>query len=124
LDVSDLEPYELDFGLFFGSRTSILRAETMPLEVIEVGQKIFDTLKNREHICKTFGWVVKEAGRRGWLVRDVAQLKAKSAQDYGNLRVDDGARGWKMGATYWGMRKVPVARAEVGGMYGLYMFKR
>jgi len=37
---------------------------------------------------------------------------------------DDGAREWKWGATYWGMRKIPVARQEVGGMYGHYMFKR
>ena len=39
-------------------------------------------------------------------------------------KVDDGSRDWKWGASYWGMRKIPVARAEVGGMYGHYMFKR
>ncbi len=123
LDISDLEPHDLDLGLLFGSRTSILKPITMPLEVIEVGQKAFDKLKDREHVFKAFGWVVKEAGRRGWLVRDVSKLKNKMDGDR-DIHVDDGRRGWKMGATYWGMRKVPVARAEVGGMYGLYMFKR
>lgn len=120
MDLSDLEVNQLDFGLLFGSKTSILKAETMPLEVIEVGPKIFEKLKEKEHIFRTNGWVVKEAGRRGWLVRDVAKLKTGEREGY----MDDGRRDWKMGATYWGMRKVPIAQAEVGGMYGLYMFKR
>lgn len=41
----------------------------------------------------------------------------------GEAEKDDGGRSWKWGARFWGMRKVPVARAEVGGMYGHYMFK-
>lgn len=124
LDISDLEPHQLDFSLLFGSRTSMLKEDMMPLEVIEVGSKTFDTLKDREHICKTYGWVVKEAGRRGWLVRDTSKIVAKAKSAGQKVELDDGRRNWKMGATYWGMRKVPVARAEVGGMYGLYMFKR
>jgi hypothetical protein len=88
-----------------------------------MGTKAFDKLKEREHVCKYFGWVVKEAGRRGWLVRDMAMTKRKGSGEP-ETQTDDGRRTWKMGATYWGMRKVPVARAEVGGMYGLYMFKR
>jgi len=115
LDISDLEAHEFDFGRLFSQSTSILVQSTMPLEVIEVSQKLYDRLKDREAALKHFGWVVKEAGRRGWLVRDTGKGQAKD---------DDGSRSWKMGATYWGMRKVPVARAEVGGMYGLYMFKR
>jgi len=115
IDISDLEAYELDFSLLFNQSTSILLQSTMPLEVIEVSQKLYEKLKDREHVFKQFGWVVKEAGRRGWLVRDMGKGQAKA---------DDGSRPWKMGAMYWGMRKVPVARAEVGGMYGLYMFKR
>ena len=63
---------------------------------------------------KKYGWVPREAGRRGWLVRDTSN----------DPEYDDGSRSWKMGAKFWGMRKVPVAQAEVGGMYGLYMFKR
>lgn len=123
LDISDFEVNQLDFGLLFGSQTSILKPGTLPLEVVEMGTKAFDKLKGKEHVCKHFGWVAKEAGRRGWLVRDVAKTKSKAAGE-SEAPPDDGCRAWKMGATYWGMRKVPVARAEVGGMYGLYMFKR
>jgi hypothetical protein len=123
LDISDFEVNHLDFGLFLGSQTSILRSVTLPVEVIEVGAKAFDKLKEKEHVCKHFGWVVKEAGRRGWLVRDMAKTKSKPTMEP-EVSSDDGGRTWKMGATYWGMRKVPIARAEVGGMYGLYMFKR
>ena len=35
-----------------------------------------------------------------------------------------GRRAWKMGAMWWGMRKIPVAVGEVGGLYGHYMFKK
>lgn len=121
LDISDLEVNELDLGLVFGTRTSPLKDWSLPLEVIEVGQNVYDKFKVREHICEQFGWAVKEAGRRGWLVRDKTKMKASGTR---SLEVDDGTRKWKMGATCWGMRKVPVAQAEVGGMYGLYMFKR
>jgi Leucine Rich repeat len=123
LDISDFEASMLDFGLLFGSKTSILKSRTLPLEVIEVGTKAFDKLKEKEHVCKHFGWVVKEAGRRGWLVRDTTKVRSKAAGEP-EAQPDDGQRAWKMGATSWGMRKIPVARAEVGGMYGLYMFKR
>jgi hypothetical protein len=53
----------------------------------------------------------------------MTKTKSKAGGD-SEAQPDDGRRTWKMGATFWGMRKVPVARAEVGGMYGLYMFKR
>ena len=36
----------------------------------------------------------------------------------------DGARWWKMGARSWGMRKVPVVTADVGGFYGFCMFRK
>lgn len=84
------------------------------------------------------GWTVMEAGRRGWLVRDMREVAGgmTTATRYQNgsgdggvcdrvpKKVDEGDREWKMGAQFWGMRKVPVAKMEVGGMYGLYMFKR
>lgn len=114
IDISDMEPDQLDFSALFGRATTALDDSTLPLEVIEVCQRVYDRFLDRERTLKAAAWVVKEAGRRGWLVRDLS--KAENG--------DDGARSWKMGATYWGMRKVPVARAEVGGMYGLYMFKR
>jgi hypothetical protein len=123
LDISDFEANQLDFGLLFGSQTSILRRWTLPLEVIEVGTTVFDKLKEKGNVCKHFGWVVKEAGRRGWLVRDMAKTENKPTEE-SRVQPDDGGRTWKMGATFWGMRKIPIARAEVGGMYGLYMFKR
>ncbi|PMD37246.1 hypothetical protein L207DRAFT_585598 [Hyaloscypha variabilis F] len=123
LDISDLEPDQLDLGLLFRSKTSILERGTMPLEVIEVGEKAFKKLKDKEHVCKPFGWVVKEAGRRGMLARDIAKTNTKLVGKREG-QIDGGCRSWKMGTTYWGMRKVPVARAEVRGMYELCMFKQ
>jgi hypothetical protein len=41
-----------------------------------------------------------------------------------NEPTDDGSRSWKMGARWWGMRKIPMAVGDVGGIYGHYMFKK
>lgn len=88
-------------------------------------------------LCSRYGngWVVRELGRRGWYVRGPGAEGADlcvsgerplgpSHSDAGDAEVDDGRRWWKMGARWWGMRKVPVAVGEVGGLYGHYMFKR
>lgn len=115
IDVSDLSSADLDLSSLFGSSCAILKSIAEPLEVIEVGADVLKRLQRSEAVLKRVGWVVKEAGRRTWLVR-----KRNVAEG----DIDDGSRGWKWGACYWGMRKVPVARTEVGGMYGHYMFKR
>jgi hypothetical protein len=144
IDISDLEPAAIDISQLFGRATTILAPSTLPLEVVEVGPKVYEQFLNRERMFQNQGWVVREAGRRGWLVRDFSssvvniketggatgpasisvQKKTADGGEGARATRDDGARGWKWGATYWGMRKVPVARQEVGGMYGLYMFKR
>ncbi|KAE9365860.1 hypothetical protein N431DRAFT_351603 [Stipitochalara longipes BDJ] len=115
LDVSDLSVAELDLGTLFGSSCPVLQGKSEPLEVVEVGSEVWKKVEKAPAV-KRVGWCGKEAGRRGWLVR-VRGVKEGE-------KVDSGARDWKWGACYWGMRKVPVARAEVGGMYGHYMFKR
>ncbi|CAL3963446.1 hypothetical protein PZA11_001061 [Diplocarpon coronariae] len=113
LDVSDLTIAQLDLGTLFGSSCPILKPIAEPLEVLELSTEVLKRLDKVPDV-KRVGWCIKEAGRRGWLVRVHKEGEAK----------DDGAREWKWGATYWGMRKVPVARAEVGGIYGHYMFKK
>ncbi|KAA8575206.1 hypothetical protein EYC84_004403 [Monilinia fructicola] len=100
IDVSDLSKAQLDLGTLFGSSCPILRNDTLPLELPR----------------EAAGWCLKEAGRRYWLVRDDSHIEES--------KKDTGGRQWKWGANYWGMRKMPVVRAEVGGMYGHYMFKR
>lgn len=74
------------------------------------------------------GWVVREFGRRSWYVRGPGAKGAAACGIAGSgceqWNVDDGWRGWKMGAKWWGMRKIPVAVEDVGGLYGHYMFKR
>ncbi|OCT53309.1 Leucine Rich Repeat domain protein [Cladophialophora carrionii] len=101
------------------SPSSLLDASTLPLEVIELGSDVLAEVKRRQGNIRSSSkakpeWVVKELGRRGWYVRQP------------NLEgtVDDGWRPWKMGARWWGMRKVPVVEQDVGGMYGYFMFKR
>jgi len=86
--------------------------QSSPLEVVELGDGVIRRLRDRAKSNKSLGWVIKELGRRGWFVRQAAEGI-----------VDDGSRSWKMGARWWGMRKVPVAIQDVGGMYGHYMFK-
>jgi len=120
IDASDLSPVALDLSTLFGTSCPLLTNITSPLEVIELRDDVDTRLKKSPGVMKRVGaykdpWCLMEAGRRHWLVRDFKN---------GNEKADSGARGWKWGANYWGMRKVPVVRAEVGGMYGHYMFKR
>ena len=112
IDVSDLSASQLDIGTLFGSRCPVLKSVSAPLEVLECSAEVFKKLEKSPSVGRA-GWCVKELGRRYWLVRE----QSDEARD-------SGERDWKMGASFWGMRKVPVARMEVGGMYGLYMFKR
>ncbi|KAE8452516.1 hypothetical protein EG329_000419 [Mollisiaceae sp. DMI_Dod_QoI] len=114
IDVSDLSSPELDLGSLFSSQCPILKSVAEPLEVLELSADVQKRLERSGAVLDRVGWCVKEAGRRSWLVRKRS----------GDQQRDDGSRAWKWGACYWGMRKVPVARAEVGGMYGHYMFKR
>jgi hypothetical protein len=96
----------------FNPSCVLATTNSYPLEVIELSDPVIQQLRERTSTIKRLGWVVKELGRRGWFVR----LPPSES-------TDDGRRSWKMGARWWGMRKVPVANQEVGGMYGHYMFK-
>ncbi|KAH8598264.1 hypothetical protein B0O99DRAFT_506944 [Bisporella sp. PMI_857] len=120
IDVSDLSASALDLGTLFGMSCPILTKATTPLEVIELSLEVNTKLEKSPGVMKRVGafkdpWCLKEAGRRHWLVREFKS---------GTEKADTGGRDWKWGANFWGMRKVPVVRAEVGGMYGHYMFKR
>ena len=100
----------------YSNSCAICWETSRPLEVVELGEDVIRPLKSRETSNKKMGWTVRELGRRGWYVR------LPKADGTGNI--DDGGRWWKMGAHWWGMRKLPVARGDVGGLYGHYMFKR
>ena len=89
----------------------LLSPATLPLDVIELGDKAISSLRECKNTNKRLGWVVRELGRRGWYVRE-------------NGGSSSGRRAWKMGAMWRGMRKVPVAWGEVAGLYGHYMFKK
>ena len=115
IDVSDLSASQLDLGTLFGSSCPILKSVTAPLEVLELSAEVNKKLE-RSPTVRRAGWCLRELGRRYWLVRD-------RKEGEGGVK-DSGERGWKMGACFWGMRKIPIARQEVGGMYGHYMFKR
>ncbi|KAI2624688.1 hypothetical protein GGS26DRAFT_207772 [Hypomontagnella submonticulosa] len=114
LDLSDYTATELDLLTLFGRNTSIMKKYSAPLEVIEVTDDLYGRLA-KSPVVKQLGWTVTENGSRAWLVR---------VHDPEEGPRDSGLRSWKMGAAFWGMRKIPVANAEVGGMYGSYMFKR
>ena len=101
------------------SPTALTNAHPGPLEVIEVGSKVLEDLKRRNLKLKKPEWVVKELGRRGWYVRQPHSSVAEP-----DKKPDDGSRPWKMGARWWGMRKIPMVEQDVGGMYGYFMFKR
>lgn len=99
----------------FNSSCALLGPLTAPLEVLELGDTVISALRGSKATNKRRGWVVKDLGRRGWYVRE-----PQPGQQNGS----DGRRGWKMGARWWGMRKIPMAWSEVSGLYGHYMFKK
>lgn len=107
LDISDIETR-------IGSGSELLSSASAPLHVIEVEERGYERAAKIMQSIERVGWTVKEFGSRFWLVR---------LNEDGTTR-DNGSRWWKMGAESWGMRKIPVASAEVGGMYGSFMFGR
>jgi hypothetical protein len=107
LDISDVDT-------IVGTASSLFAPALAPLHVIELSQRAFDRANKNKKAIEAVGWTTKEFGCRFWLVR---------LNPDGTTR-DNGGRWWKMGAENWGMRKVPVAQAEVGGMYGSFMFGR
>lgn len=103
-------------AMLFSSDCILLKPLTRPLEVIELGERVMSDLRARGPTNKRVGWAVRELGRRGWYVREPSPETSAAEKDPG--------RPWKMGAMWWGMRKIPVAWNEVGGLYGHYMFKK
>ncbi|KAK8094184.1 F-box protein [Apiospora hydei] len=114
LDLSDYSAAELDFSTLFSNSMSIMKKFSAPLEVVEVTDNLYSRL-SKSPALQRLGWMVTEFGSRAWMVR------RHSPEDGPR---DSGLRSWKLGASFWGMRKIPMANAEVGGMYGSYMFKR
>lgn len=116
LDLSDMWHGELDLPTLYNTAgCALLTSTTGPLEVVEVSEDVARRLAKGHAPLTRLGWRVSELGSRTWIVRVGAPDGGAGA---------GAARWWKMGAENWGMRKVPVARAEVGGMYGSYMFAR
>ncbi|KAA8648662.1 hypothetical protein EYZ11_011121 [Aspergillus tanneri] len=109
---------QLTLGTVFNMGACLLLSpQSYPLQVIEFHEKLIAPLRERTKTAKSStGWTVRELGRRGWYVRDPSSMPNEVA--------DDGSRSWKMGARWWGMRKIPVAVGDVGGIYGHYMFKK
>lgn len=109
---------QLTIGTIFNTNTcTLLAQQSYPLQVIEFNDKIIAPLRERTKNAKSSsGWMVRDLGRREWYVRDPDSMPSRVA--------DDGSRSWKMGARWWGMRKIPVAVGDVGGIYGHYMFKK
>lgn len=109
LDLSDMWCGELDLSFLFSHSCAVLQPFSEPLDVVEVPEEVSKRLAKSTAALKRVGWTTSERGARTWLVRNSSHNSPRS---------------WKMGAEAWGMRKVPVARAEVGGMYGSFMFSR
>ncbi|KAI0970992.1 hypothetical protein F4678DRAFT_472941 [Xylaria arbuscula] len=110
LDLSDYIAGSLNIPSLFSSG-SLLNRHSAPLEVVELPDDAYTRLSRSAPVTRA-GWTATDFGSRAWLVR-----KSEGARDHG-------FRDWKLGAAFWGMRKVPVAVSSVGGMYGSYMFKR
>lgn len=115
LDISDIEAR-------LGSASDLLAVDTAPLQVIEIEERAYERAAKTKKNLELVGWTPKEFGCRYWLVR--LHPDGSTNDVAGSNAVDNGARWWKMGAESWGMRKIPVAVAEVGGMYGSFMFGR
>ncbi|KAJ5088429.1 hypothetical protein N7456_012045 [Penicillium angulare] len=109
---------QMTIGSIFNMSTCLLLSDqSYPLQVVEFSEKIITPLRERSKTQRvSVGWTVRELGRRGWYVRDPTSMPS--------CPIDDGSRSWKMGARWWGMRKIPMAIGDVGGIYGHYMFKK
>ncbi|KAJ5972147.1 uncharacterized protein N7479_002065 [Penicillium vulpinum] len=109
---------QMTIGAIFNTSTCLLLSnQSYPLQVVEFSDKIITPLRERAKTQRaSVGWTVRDLGRRGWYVREPSSMPHEP--------LDDGARYWKMGARWWGMRKIPMAVGEVGGLYGHYMFKK
>jgi hypothetical protein len=107
LDISDVD-------VVIGSASTLLASPSAPLQVIEVHERTYHKATKLNGCLVRAGWTATEFGRRYWLER---------IHSDGTNR-DNRARWWRAGAKYSGMRKVPVADAEVRGMYAFYMFGR
>ncbi|OAX79614.1 hypothetical protein ACJ72_06066 [Emergomyces africanus] len=115
-------PYITQAALLNPKACLLVTPHSSPLDVIELSEKIISPLRQRSRANKYGnGWLVRDLGRRGWYVREPA-LGTRHGKPA--VRPDDGRRSWKMGARWWGMRKIPVAVGDVGGLYGHYMFKK
>ena len=101
----------------FSASCVLLGPLTAPLEVLELGDAVISALRGSTATNKRRGWVVRDLGRRGWYVRE--PRPGQPGMSNNNERSS-----WKMGARWWGMRKIPMAWSEVGGLYGHYMFKK
>ncbi|CAK7270914.1 hypothetical protein SEPCBS119000_004329 [Sporothrix epigloea] len=124
LDISDMEAESLSLTSLFIDGV-LLSPKTWPLEVIEVSDPVFKRVAKSNNALHRMGWRQSEIGARTWLVRGSPKNDAKGlAATRGTFAMENGQRPWKMGAQSWGMRKIPVAHAKVGGMYGSYMFGR
>lgn len=114
----------LSLSALFNQKSYLLASlQSLPLEVLELSDKLITPLRDHTKLSKSkTGWTVRECGRRGWYVREPEH----AGTDPGTTLepTDDGCRWWKMGSRWWGMRKIPVAVGDVGGIYGHYMFKK
>ncbi|EEP80492.1 conserved hypothetical protein [Uncinocarpus reesii 1704] len=110
-------PYLTQATLLNPKSCLLVTQQSYPLHVIELTERIITPLRQRS---PRNGWVVRDLGRRGWYVRE----PPTNPNDLKLMPRDDGRRSWKMGARWWGMRKVPVCVGDVGGIYGHYMFKK
>lgn len=115
LDLSGYAAAELDLSSLFGRSISIMGKCSAPLEAVEFVEGLGNRL-SKSPVVQRLGWTVTAFGSRTWLIR------RHSPKDNGVH--ESRLRSWKMGISFWGMRKIPLATAEVGGMYGSYMFKR
>lgn len=124
LDLTDIPVDSFDLSYFYLD-SRLLDAATTPLEVLEVTEDVSKRISKNKGPLVRMGWRESEIGSRSWLVRGILHTTASGqSTTTGRFAMENGQRPWKMGAQSWGMRKLPVAHAKVGGMYGSYMFGR
>ncbi|KAL9115098.1 MAG: hypothetical protein Q9227_000892 [Pyrenula ochraceoflavens] len=94
-----------------------------PLLAIEVSDSISAEARKRHNLQEAKlhydqSFIYRELGRR-------VVFTKKGGASAEEMKGSGRGVEWKMGADDgWGMRKIPVARQEVGGLYGFYMFKK
>ncbi|RPA77837.1 hypothetical protein BJ508DRAFT_329847 [Ascobolus immersus RN42] len=112
-------------SLLFTQSSPLLLPRTWPLRVIELSERVHESLQAKSQGAAKLGWETQSAkSRRCWFIRTGGGTMPGWQKVERSLREKCDQRDWKMGAYNWGSRKIGMAKGEVVGIYGYYSYAK